>query len=493
MEISSGCSENTANDYAMVNNHEPSSSSTSASTKRRLSRRKRLKMSRKAIGFATVLKDGDVDSFPKLNRPPFINRNDHNDDMTLENGLDIGRSKQQHKTTKPPRTHVNLEIDGLKVNAQLEKTFDLIDESSAAGNGKALPDRLHQEAEISNQSSHSNTTDPNAQTSKEVIDKPEEIIITAKQPPTKHQPSGRLNSAESSVPVTGVIRNGFAQKIGKRHKSISGPPTSSSQIPTVSKALGILQWTWDQEKQALEAHMEAEIESHRQNAINSERKAAEDARESITFQKVNEELLLKLNDKSTKLESLSKDFNKISLFTRGLGTDLSRGNGKLLRVNEEIKSLVDERELLKSQYCLFESQITQSRLEIQELRSKYRELLTEAESTKRGLESEIVCFQAKLEEKELLLAREIEINTSAHRAEYWNQRLQNHVEELLNATKEHLTSKLGEFVAQQEPPSPSREEMSVLKVLLEEIHSRHYVTLHDLKALEATLGGLWMK
>jgi archaellum component FlaC len=239
--------------------------------------------------------------------------------------------------------------------------------------------------------------------------------------------------------------------------------------------------------------MEAEIESHRQNAINSERKAAEDARESITFQKVNEELLLKLNDKSTKLESLSKDFNKISLFTRGLGTDLSRGNGKLLRVNEEIKSLVDERELLKSQYCLFESQITQSRLEIQELRSKYRELLTEAESTKRGLESEIVCFQAKLEEKELLLAREIEINTSAHRAEYWNQRLQNHVEELLNATKEHLTSKLGEFVAQQEPPSPSREEMSVLKVLLEEIHSRHYVTLHDLKALEATLGGLWMK
>ena len=146
---------------------------------------------------------------------------------------------------------------------------------------------------------------------------------------------------------------------------------------------------------------------------------------------------------------------------------------------------------MKSEITSYDNLIKQSQDEVEGLRNQYRELRAEAELTRQKHESDIACLQIKLEGKELQLLREREAAVSVERAQDKNQHLQVHIEELLNATKEHLLSRFGEIAARQKLDSYKKGEMSELKVMLAEIHSRKYITPYDLKALEATLDGLW--
>jgi hypothetical protein len=484
------CLHKPSNQPPTVKTYDQSSISASASADTNGFNREKSKVPKKPADLTTAVGRVDEDITQKSSQMSAVERNTYNESTTFKSTLCTEQNKPTLKITDVSKGNEVPQIDEARVHNQSREIVDLNGECPALGDSQALPDDSAKEEEQPSHPSVSGTSNSDRRLLGVVINNLADRISTSEHLPDQCSPLSKRHSPRTSVLATGNIRNGKARRISKRHKSTPRQSKNNSQTPTVSRALGILQWAWEQEKEAIEAQKVAEIESFRQISVSSERTAAESAREAMIMQEVNAQLRVKFSEQSTKFESLSRDFNKICLFTRGLGNDLSRDNGKLTRITDETKSLEDERKSLRSDIDSFENQQRQNERDLQELRRKYGELLATAESSIQQLQSDIAVLQIKIEEKDLLLAKEKEINISNQTIQSGNRHLHSQLERLLTTTEEHLMSRLQAVTTQQKVISNDEGDLAELKTLLKEVHSRNYIAAHDLRGLEVSLDDL---
>jgi hypothetical protein len=270
-------------------------------------------------------------------------------------------------------------------------------------------------------------------------------------------------------------------------------PQTRHQTPTMSKAIGILQWTWEQEKLALEAQKAADVESFRQLALNSECAAAASVREVEMLRKETEGFQSELNEKSTKLDRICKEFGRIRLFTQGLGNDLSRDKGQFECIKEGIRSLKDDGEALRSDCKSLEYDTTKGRDTIKELQDKFFTLVREEEAKERELILENNSLRARLAEQEFLLTKEKDINSSLQEDTLRQEQMKNDIALLLNTNRDHVFERLSQVLSQRDQVSRDNTDVNELRSLLEEIVSRKPATNNEMEALGSTLDYLEKK
>jgi hypothetical protein len=261
----------------------------------------------------------------------------------------------------------------------------------------------------------------------------------------------------------------------------------------VARAIGILQWACEQEKENIEQEKNKAIESFRQKALEADISAAVHTREAEVLRKNNNDLRSSLERSTVKLDKLTKHFGKISLFTTGLVNDLDREKRLFDRAKEDVKVLQNDMTGMKSEIVSYVGQISKAKDEIQVMKSKFAVKITELQAKQELYKAETEGLRSQLSDKEALLAKEKETIEALQHTSTEQQALQNRVEALLNTNKDDLLDKLGEIVSEHNRNTQDEEEVLKLKSLLQEIHSRHSITPNDIKNVQNVLSDLQEK
>jgi hypothetical protein len=285
------------------------------------------------------------------------------------------------------------------------------------------------------------------------------------------------------------------RRIAKRNSAPSTrtAPANSNSDKMVARAIGILQWACDQEKENIEQEKNKAIETFRQKALEADISAAAHTREAEVLRKNNGDLRSSLEQSNVKLDKLTKHFSKISLFTTGLVNDLEREKRLFDRAKEDVKVLQNDMTGMKSEIASYACQISKAKDEIQDVKSKFAVNVSQLQVKQEQYRAENEGLRSQLNDKEALLAKEKETTEALQRTSTEQRALQNRIEALLNTNKDHLLDKLGEFVSEHNRNTQDNEEVLKLESLLQEIHSRDLITPNDMKNVENALNDLQEK
>jgi hypothetical protein len=320
--------------------------------------------------------------------------------------------------------------------------------------------------------------------------------------PHQSDPISTTVETQNNSVTTEVQRNGLQrqERNGRVMKRRSRPPArtarannASNPDKIVTRAIGILQWACEQEKETIEQEKNEAIEVFRQKALEADHSAAAHSREVEILRKTNHELQLNLAQSNVKLDKLTKQFAKISLFTKGLNNDLDREKRLFRCAREELAVFREAITGMKSEIASSAAQVSEAQHEMQRIKSNHAREIADYEAKEKFFKLETKALRSQLEDKEALLAKEKETTVALQNTSTEQQELQHHIEALLNANKDHLLDRLGDIVSQDNRNTEGEDEMVKLKSLLQEIRSSHSITPDDMKNVEIALNDLQNK
>lgn len=302
-------------------------------------------------------------------------------------------------------------------------------------------------------------------------------------------PATTTSDAKSNGISTSTNPNGHPSRVLKRKQHHpKGPAANQTQTPTIEKALKILQWTWEQEKQRVEEKKCSEVESYRQKFLDSERNAAASAKVADMLFDRNEELQRHVEQNDLKLAQLIGDFKKLDLSRRGLSKDIDKGRADFMKAQREINNLKETHVALKAAQQSANESLSNAESEVRALKLKHGQVVESIQISAGELRAENAELRSQLLANDRLLTLEKERVASVEQASMEGKQLQNHITELLDKNNEHVLLKLQEISAVTTSTSREDEMLQSLRAMVEEIHSRNIGASDQMVGLEQAFG-----